>query len=138
MDSLKNLAKTTARKLTTRSGWLGDRGYNYANLFLPQFPYTLPKQQRKVLRPSPFFSLDSNLPILILLITGLQHALACLAGGVWADAYNCTLTLSLSHYTANDNIPDAEFSERLAVVHDIGITDMQRHTLDGSNAAHRT
>ncbi|TIA87295.1 hypothetical protein E3P99_03258 [Wallemia hederae] len=80
MDSLKILAKTTARKLTTKSGWLGDRSYNYANLFLPQFPYTLTKQQRKVLRPSPFFSLDSNLPILILLITGLQHALACLAG----------------------------------------------------------
>ncbi|TIB97497.1 putative purine permease [Wallemia mellicola] len=72
--------KAIITKLTTKDGWLGNNSFNYANLFKPQFPYSLPNKPRKRTKPSPFFSLDTELPILILLVTGFQHALACLAG----------------------------------------------------------
>ncbi|KAJ5080909.1 hypothetical protein N7456_013619 [Penicillium angulare] len=61
------------RAFTTRKGLIGD--YDYAFLFTPKLPFT--KQQRK---SAPFFGLDDNVPVLLALILGLQHALAMLAG----------------------------------------------------------
>ncbi|TFK83210.1 xanthine/uracil permease [Polyporus arcularius HHB13444] len=61
------------RKLTTRRGWLGD--YDYAWLCLPSLPFAKRSQ-----RPPPFYALDAELPLTLAIFTGLQHALAMLAG----------------------------------------------------------
>ncbi|KAI0713197.1 xanthine/uracil permease [Fomitopsis betulina] len=59
-------------KVTTRHGWLGD--YDYAWLCMPTLPCA-----NKTSR-APFYSLDSELPIVVAVTAGLQHALAMLAG----------------------------------------------------------
>lgn len=64
-------------KLTTKEGWLGD--YNYGWLCTPTLPFTIGGKETKKRMP-PFYALDSELPILLALTCGLQHALAMLAG----------------------------------------------------------
>ena len=71
--SLRTRATFVKRKLTTRRGWLGD--YDYAWLCLPTLPFA--KRNR---RPPPFYALDAELPLLLAIFTGFQHALAMLAG----------------------------------------------------------
>ncbi|KAJ7815876.1 xanthine/uracil permease [Mycena olivaceomarginata] len=61
-------------KITTRHGWLGD--YDYAWLCLP----TLPFGNQKKSRQPPFYALDAELPLVLAIASGLQHALAMLAG----------------------------------------------------------
>lgn len=63
-------------KFTTRDGWLGD--YNYAWLCMPTLPFAVGGRRRKTMPP--FYALDSDLPTLLALTCGLQHALAMLAG----------------------------------------------------------
>ena len=70
---LRSRAAFVKRKLTTRRGWLGD--YDYAWLCLPTLPFA--KRNR---RPPPFYALDAELPLLLAIFTGFQHALAMLAG----------------------------------------------------------
>lgn len=65
-----------AHKFATREGWLGD--YNYAWLCTPTLPFALGGRRRKTMPP--FYALDSDLPLLLALACGLQHALAMLAG----------------------------------------------------------
>ncbi|KAJ3773644.1 xanthine/uracil permease [Lentinula raphanica] len=62
------------RKVTTKDGWLGD--YDYAWLCIPPLPFG-GKASRKL---PPFYSLDAELPLLLAISSGLQHALAMLAG----------------------------------------------------------
>ncbi|KAJ7211617.1 xanthine/uracil permease [Mycena pura] len=63
-------------KATTRQGWLGD--YDYAWLCLPTLPFASGKSAMS--RQPPFYALDADLPLLLAMTTGLQHALAMLAG----------------------------------------------------------
>lgn len=65
--------KRVVRKFTTREGLLGD--YDYAYLFTPEIPFT-----KKPPKTQPFFGLNSDMPIVLGLILGFQHALAMLAG----------------------------------------------------------
>ncbi|RPD63283.1 Xanthine/uracil permease [Lentinus tigrinus ALCF2SS1-6] len=60
-------------KLTTRHGWLGD--YDYAWLCLPSLPFF-----KRSKGPPPFYALDAELPLVLAIFTGFQHALAMLAG----------------------------------------------------------
>lgn len=62
-------------KVTTRHGWLGD--YDYAWLCMPTLPWGRKKGSKVA---PPFYALDSELPILLAAASGLQHALAMLAG----------------------------------------------------------
>ena len=62
-------------KLTTRHGWLGE--YDYAWLCMPTLPWGRKKGSKVA---PPFYALDSELPILLAAASGLQHALAMLAG----------------------------------------------------------
>ena len=74
--SLKHGAARFGRKVTTRHGWLGD--YDYAWLCTPSLPsYTKAARTR---RPPPFYSLEADMPLLLAIGCGLQHALAMLAG----------------------------------------------------------
>ncbi|TFK94677.1 Xanthine/uracil permease [Polyporus arcularius HHB13444] len=68
--------KHVQRKLTTRHGWLGD--YDYVWLCMPTLPWRREGKQFKI--APPFYALDSELPILLAAASGLQHALAMLAG----------------------------------------------------------
>ncbi|KAH9943330.1 xanthine/uracil permease [Epithele typhae] len=61
-------------KVTSRHGWLGD--YSYAWLCMPTLPWG--RKGRKL--APPFYALESELPILLAAASGLQHALAMLAG----------------------------------------------------------
>lgn len=61
---------------TTRHGWLGD--YDYAWLCTPTLPFTLKGKKRRA--QPPFYALEADLPILLAMSSGLQHALAMLAG----------------------------------------------------------
>ncbi|KAI0677425.1 Xanthine/uracil permease [Trametes maxima] len=67
------------RKVTTKHGWVGD--YDYAWLCMPSLPWRLgrPRPKQKKTGP-PFYALDSELPIILAAASGLQHALAMLAG----------------------------------------------------------
>ncbi|KAI0306998.1 permease family-domain-containing protein, partial [Multifurca ochricompacta] len=67
------------RKLTTRQGWFGD--FDYTWLCTPTLPFALPGHRQKRLRAlPPFYALDADLPLFLAMTTGLQHALAMLAG----------------------------------------------------------
>ncbi|KAK0207109.1 xanthine/uracil permease [Desarmillaria ectypa] len=70
--ALKERASRIARKFTTRDGWLGD--YDYGWLCMPTLPYTKQK------RAPPFYALDQDLPLILAISSGFQHALAMLAG----------------------------------------------------------
>lgn len=73
---LKHGAARIGRKVTTRHGWFGD--YDYAWLCTPSLPsYTQAARSR---RPPPFYALEADMPLLLAIGCGLQHALAMLAG----------------------------------------------------------
>lgn len=67
--------KRVVRKWTTKEGLLGD--YDYGYLFIPELPFkkSEPKTQ-------PFFGLNSEMPIFLGMLLGLQHSLSMLAGVV--------------------------------------------------------
>ncbi|THV02387.1 Xanthine/uracil permease [Dendrothele bispora CBS 962.96] len=65
--------KRFSEKVTTRSGWFGD--YDYAWLCTPTLPFGRGKQTLP-----PFYALDADLPLILAMASGLQHALAMLAG----------------------------------------------------------
>lgn len=67
------MLRKVVRKLTTKQGLLGD--YSYSYLFKPSLPFI-----NKSRKTQPFFGLDSEMPLLLGIILGLQHALAMLAG----------------------------------------------------------
>jgi NCS2 family nucleobase:cation symporter-2 len=72
-----DLGQTVAnlkKKVTTKHGWFGD--YDYKFLFTPRIPFT--KQGDNLVQP--FFGLDSEMPIFLGMLLGLQHSLAMLAG----------------------------------------------------------
>ncbi|KAJ7616438.1 xanthine/uracil permease [Roridomyces roridus] len=71
---LRSRVSSIKRKVTTREGWLGD--YDYAWLCTPTLPFG---NSRKTRLP-PFYALDAELPLLLAMASGLQHALAMLAG----------------------------------------------------------
>lgn len=56
-----------------RAGLVGD--YDYAFLFTPNLPF-----MRKSRRPAPFFALNEDMPVVLALLLGFQHALSMLAG----------------------------------------------------------
>lgn len=61
------------KKFTTKDGLLGN--YDYAFLFRPNLPFM--KKSRRV---APFFGLNQQMPVVLALLLGFQHALAMLAG----------------------------------------------------------
>ncbi|KAK8440202.1 hypothetical protein ACI3LY_003682 [Candidozyma auris] len=75
MESVKRLGKRVMRKVTTKDGFFGD--YDYAYLFIPDIPFT-----NKTPKTQPFFGLNSEMPLFLGFLLGLQHALAMLAGVV--------------------------------------------------------
>lgn len=72
--SFKKRIAFAKRKVTTKDGWFGD--YDYAWLCIPALPFSA-KASRK---QPPFYSLDADLPLALAISSGLQHALAMLAG----------------------------------------------------------
>lgn len=70
---LSRTAADVGRKVTTRHGWVGD--YDYAWLCTPSIPFF-----RKPRISPPFYGLESEIPLLVAITCGLQHALAMLAG----------------------------------------------------------
>ncbi|KAK7681943.1 hypothetical protein QCA50_014905 [Cerrena zonata] len=74
---LRTRVSKLRRKVTTRHGWFGD--YNYAWLCTPTLPFHFGKSKPRRRMP-PFYALDSELPLLLAMTCGLQHALAMLAG----------------------------------------------------------
>lgn len=56
-----------------REGLVGD--YDYAFLFKPHLPF-----MQKSRRPAPFFGLNDDMPVVLALLLGFQHALSILAG----------------------------------------------------------
>ncbi|KAJ6620131.1 xanthine/uracil permease [Mycena sp. CBHHK59/15] len=59
-------------KVSTQDGWLG--GYDYGWLCMPTLPFS------KNSHAPPFYALDDELPLVLAIASGLQHALAMLAG----------------------------------------------------------
>ncbi|KAH7107896.1 Xanthine/uracil permease [Auriculariales sp. MPI-PUGE-AT-0066] len=71
--TLGGRAHAIRQRLTTKHGWIGD--YDFGWLCIPTLPFS--KRNRRV---PPFYALDDNLPILLGIVCGFQHALAMLAG----------------------------------------------------------
>ncbi|KZP18862.1 xanthine/uracil permease [Athelia psychrophila] len=96
-SGLRYRADAWKDKLTTRNGWLGD--YDYAWLCMPTLPFSTGGSKRKVSNAPPFYALETDLPILLAVSSGLQHALAMLAGLItppiiFASALNLDSALS--------------------------------------------
>ncbi|KAL1969832.1 hypothetical protein VTN77DRAFT_7341 [Rasamsonia byssochlamydoides] len=68
-DKFRRIIKT----FTTKDGLVGD--YDYGFLFRPNLPF-----MKDARRSAPFFGLNDNIPVVLALLLGLQHALAMLAG----------------------------------------------------------
>ncbi|KAJ7172895.1 xanthine/uracil permease [Mycena crocata] len=66
------LLRRATRKVSTQDGWFG--GYDYGWLCMPSLPYSSKSHE------PPFYALDAELPLLLAIASGLQHALAMLAG----------------------------------------------------------
>ncbi|KAJ6489192.1 xanthine/uracil permease [Mycena vitilis] len=66
------LLSRVSQKVSTKQGWLG--GYDYAWLCTPSLPFSNKSHE------PPFYALDAELPIVLAIAVGLQHALAMLAG----------------------------------------------------------
>lgn len=62
-----------SKKVTTKKGWFGN--YNYAALCTPRLPCLTSKSSRSI-----FFGLNDELPILVAMLMGFQHALAMIGG----------------------------------------------------------
>lgn len=75
MDKLRTVGRKVYRKISTKDGFLGD--YDYGYLFIPDLPFT--KREPKT---QPFFGLNSEMPLFLGFLLGLQHSLAMLAGVV--------------------------------------------------------
>lgn len=73
LQILSQKVATLEKKVTTRHGWVGD--YDYAWLCTPSIPFF-----RKRHVSPPFYGLESEIPLLVTITCGLQHALAMLAG----------------------------------------------------------
>ncbi|EAU82748.2 purine permease [Coprinopsis cinerea okayama7 len=73
LDGVKGVVQRIKRKVTTKQGWIGD--YDYAWLCTPSLPF-----MKRDNRLPPFYALDDSLPLLLGMTSGLQHALAMLAG----------------------------------------------------------
>jgi hypothetical protein len=71
---IKTKAHRATTKLTTKEGWFGD--YNFGWLCTPTLPYGK-GGSRKL--PA-FYGLEDDIPLLLAIICGFQHALAMLAG----------------------------------------------------------
>ncbi|SCZ88404.1 BZ3500_MvSof-1268-A1-R1_Chr10-2g02947 [Microbotryum saponariae] len=74
LPSLQQIKK----KLTTKEGWMGD--YDFGFLCMPTLPFAVGRGRKRRARAVPFYALDQEMPILLALICGFQHALAMLAG----------------------------------------------------------
>ncbi|KAG8835975.1 hypothetical protein FRC17_010944 [Serendipita sp. 399] len=71
---IQNKARHIVTKVTTRDGWIG--GYDFGWLCMPTLPYGK-NSTRKL---PPFYGLEDDIPLLLAMICGFQHALAMLAG----------------------------------------------------------
>lgn len=71
---IKTKAHRVATKLTTRDGWFGD--YDFGWLCLPTLPYGKSSSRKLPV----FYGLEDDIPLLLAIICGFQHALAMLAG----------------------------------------------------------
>lgn len=71
--TLADRANGVRKTFFTKHGLVGD--YDYAFLFRPNIPFLT-----KARRASPFFGLHDNMPVVLALLLGFQHALAMLAG----------------------------------------------------------
>ncbi|KAG8219063.1 permease family-domain-containing protein [Butyriboletus roseoflavus] len=75
---IRHHARIVQRKLTTRKGWFGD--YDYAWLCSPVLPFSIGPKKLNPRRQPPFYGIDDELPLVLAMTSGLQHALTMLAG----------------------------------------------------------
>ena len=75
---VRHHVRVAQRKLTTRRGWFGD--YDYAWLCSPVLPFSIGGKKPNRRRQPPFYGIDDELPLVLAMASGLQHALAMLAG----------------------------------------------------------
>jgi len=71
---MKDKARHFVTKVSTKHGWLGS--YDFGWLCMPTLPYGK-GGSRKL---PPFYGLHEDIPLLLAIICGFQHALAMLAG----------------------------------------------------------
>jgi uracil-xanthine permease len=71
--TLADRANGVRKTFFTKHGLVGN--YDYAFLFRPNIPFL-----NKTRRASPFFGLHDDMPVVLALLLGFQHALAMLAG----------------------------------------------------------
>ncbi|KAH3684188.1 hypothetical protein WICPIJ_004831 [Wickerhamomyces pijperi] len=79
MTDIKLRLRSIKNKFTTKHGLLGD--YNYKYLFTPEIPF-ITKKDSTTKHLQPFFGLNSDMPVVLGFVLGLQHALSMLAGVV--------------------------------------------------------
>ncbi|KAH7887372.1 xanthine/uracil permease [Phlebopus sp. FC_14] len=74
---IRHHTNVVRKKVTTKHGWLGD--YDYGWLCSPTLPFSV-LSKKSPRRPPPFYGVDAELPLVLAMASGLQHALAMLAG----------------------------------------------------------
>ncbi|GFZ49835.1 Purine permease [Saitozyma sp. JCM 24511] len=71
-ESRRMRVKQVVKSLGSKEAWFGD--YDYASLFIPNVPFLSKK------RELPFYGVHDKLPYMLMIILGLQHALAMVGG----------------------------------------------------------
>ncbi|WPK22965.1 hypothetical protein PUMCH_000188 [Australozyma saopauloensis] len=92
--------KRLAKKAVSREFLLGD--YDYGYLFTPEMPFT-----KKPPKTQPFFGLNSEMPVVLGLLLGFQHALAMLAGVITPPiiiSLAANLTLDVQQYLVSASL----------------------------------
>jgi uracil-xanthine permease len=78
LPNVKQSLVSFRHKATTREGWLGDS--SLAWLCVPTLPFGNNAHGSRRRRPPPFYGVNEELPLLVAIVCGFQHALAMLAG----------------------------------------------------------
>jgi len=109
---------------------------------MPTLPFSTRGTNRKISNGPPFYALETELPLFLAMTTGLQHALAMLAGLITPPiifASSLSLDSDLSAYMVSASlIGCGEWS----LLDELQISDwihiISRYSQYGSNIAHKT
>ena len=121
--SLHDKAVHLAAYLTSRDAWLGD--YDYWYLITPNiYPFNKRYKQNAI----PFYGLNDEVPILLTIILGLQHALIMIGSIVSPPLAIALGALNLAPAQASYLVSAAFHHDRNCHSHPGHTTPYQRHT----------
>jgi hypothetical protein len=82
VGSVRFVSVTDFMDCADRVNYAVTGSYDMYGLCMPTLPFGIPGRGSRKVRPTPFYGLEDDLPILVAMICGFQHSLAMLVRGV--------------------------------------------------------